>query len=203
MGPPSRLRAGAGKLFLPVTVAAYRSALVEMGNCGQDACPALGEELKQGLGKLGSAALRGALPEMVEQTESGVREQLQGWGRRAATHYRQKTSEVKEILLMMARTAESVGERDLRCAQQITEVTTRLKGIAKLEDLTEIRESIKKSAMDLKTSIDRMSRRRQGGNRQAAGRGHELSDPAGRGRGDRLARCADRGAQPALGGGAD
>jgi hypothetical protein len=32
--------------LLPVTLGAYRSALVEMGNCAQDAGPALGEELK-------------------------------------------------------------------------------------------------------------------------------------------------------------
>ncbi|HEY1210943.1 MAG TPA: hypothetical protein VGE85_16370 [Terracidiphilus sp.] len=38
--------------LLSVTVAAYRSSLVEMGNCGRDACPALGGELKQGLGKV-------------------------------------------------------------------------------------------------------------------------------------------------------
>lgn len=72
-------------------------------------------------------------------------------------YYRQRTSEVKEILLVMARTVESVGERDQRCAQQITEVTTRLQGIANLEDLTEMRESIKRSASELKTSIDRMT----------------------------------------------
>ena len=143
--------------LLPVTVSAYRSALVEMGNCGQDACPALGEELKQSMGRLGMKLCAELTRDRVEETESGVRKELQGWGRRAASHYRQKTSEVKEILLLMAHTAESVGERDQRCAAQITEVTTRLKGIANLEDLTEIRESIKKSATDLKTSIDRMT----------------------------------------------
>jgi diguanylate cyclase (GGDEF)-like protein len=145
------------KALLPLTVAAYRSALVEMGNCGQDACPALGEELKQSLCRLGEKLCAEISRERVEATESGVREQLQGWGRRTAMHYRQQTSEVKEILLVMARTAESVGERDQRCAAQITEVTTQLTGIANLEDLTEIRESIKKSASDLKISIDRMT----------------------------------------------
>jgi diguanylate cyclase (GGDEF)-like protein len=143
--------------LLPVTLGAYRSALVEMGNCAQDACPALGEELKQGLAELREKLCAELSIEIVESTESNVRKQLQGWGRRAAMHHRQQTSEVKELLLVMARTAESVGERDQRCAQQITEVTTRLKGIARLEDLTEIRESIKKSASDLKTSIDRMA----------------------------------------------
>jgi diguanylate cyclase (GGDEF)-like protein len=143
--------------LLPMTVGAYRAALVEMGNCGQDACPALGGELKQGLSKL-EEKLSGKLTcTAVKETETGVREHLQGWGRLTATHYQKQTGEVKEILLMMARTAESVGDRDQRCAAQITEVTTRLKGIANLEDLTEIRESIKQSASELKSSIDRMT----------------------------------------------
>jgi diguanylate cyclase (GGDEF)-like protein len=145
------------RLLLPMAVAAYRSALVEMGNCGLDACPVLGEELKQGLLKLGEGLGAEISSKAVEKTETGVREQLQTWGRRTAQHYRQKTSEVKGILLVMARATESVGERDERCAQQITEVTTRLRGIANLEDLTEIRGAIEKSVSDLKTSIDRMA----------------------------------------------
>jgi diguanylate cyclase (GGDEF)-like protein len=69
----------------------------------------------------------------------------------------QKTGEVKELLLVLARTAESVGERDLRCAQQLNEVTARLNQIAGLDDLTVIRASIVKSASELKCSIDRMT----------------------------------------------
>jgi diguanylate cyclase (GGDEF)-like protein len=143
--------------LLPVTVAAYCSALNEMGNCSLDVCPTLGEELKLSLRMLGERLSTEISLETVEDTESHVREQLQGWGRRTALQNRQQTGEVKEILLVMARTAESVGERDHRCAEQINEVTTRLNGIAKLEDLTEIRESIKKSASDLKTSIERIA----------------------------------------------
>jgi diguanylate cyclase (GGDEF)-like protein len=145
------------RLLLPLAVAAYRSALAEMGNCGLDACPVLGEELKQGLLELGEVLGAEISSEAVEKAEIGVREQLQTWGRRSALHYQQKTCEVKEILLVLARTAESVGERDQCCARQITEVTTRLRGIANLEDLTDIRGAIEKSASDLKTSIDRMT----------------------------------------------
>jgi len=86
-----------------------------------------------------------------------VQQQLQEWGRRTARHYREKAGEVKEILIVMARTAESVGARDQRCAEQIDRVTTRLKKIANLEDLSEIRASIESSAAELKTSIDRMT----------------------------------------------
>jgi diguanylate cyclase (GGDEF)-like protein len=90
-------------------------------------------------------------------TESGVRERLRVWGRDTAKHYQQKAGEVKELLLVMAHTAESVSARDERCAGQMSEVTERLKAIASLEDLTEIRTSIEKSATELKTSIDRMT----------------------------------------------
>jgi diguanylate cyclase (GGDEF)-like protein len=143
--------------LVSVTMAAYCSALSEMGSCSMEACPALGAGLRQSLGKL-EASLSGSVNcKTVEATEKRVQEQLQDWGKRTASHYRQQTGEVKELLIVMARTAESVGERDQRCAGQINEVTTRLQRIASLEDLTQIRASIEKSAGELKTSIDRMA----------------------------------------------
>ena len=95
--------------------------------------------------------------ETVEGAERSVQEQLQDWGQCTARHYLEKTGEVKELLLVLARTAESVGERDQRCAQQLYEVTARLNQIARLDDLTMIRASIVKSASELKCSIDRMA----------------------------------------------
>jgi diguanylate cyclase (GGDEF)-like protein len=142
---------------LSMAMAGYRSSLREMGSCSMDACPGLGKDLKQRLGKIGDSLTPETSLKALEDTEKDVREQLQDWGERAAMHYRQKAMEVKEILIVMARTAESVGDRDLRCAKQINEVTTRLKTIANLEDLSLIRVSIEKSAKELKTSIDRMT----------------------------------------------
>jgi diguanylate cyclase (GGDEF)-like protein len=150
-------KAPEGKALLPVAMAAYRSPLLEMGHCSLDASPAHGPELKQGLCRLEESLSAGVTPEIVEATESSVRQQLQSWGQRTAIHQRQQAGEVKEILLVMSRTAESVGQRDQRCARQINEVTTRLKTIANLEDLTLIRASIEKSASELRTSIDRMT----------------------------------------------
>lgn len=96
-------------------------------------------------------------PDALSAAQSGVREQLQGWAHGAARHYQQKACEVKEMLLAMVRTAESVGTRDERCAGQMSEVTERLKAIASLDDLSQIRASIERSAADLKSSIDRMT----------------------------------------------
>ena len=138
-------------------IAAYRSALSEIGECSLNACPALGNGLRQSLGKLEAGLSVSMSPISVKGTEKKVQEQLQDWGKKTAAHYRKQTGEVKDLLIVMARTAESVGERDQRCAGQMNDVTAQLKTIACLEDLTQIRSSIVKSAAELKTSIDRMT----------------------------------------------
>jgi diguanylate cyclase (GGDEF)-like protein len=95
--------------------------------------------------------------ERLAEAAARAREQMNEWGRATEQHYHKKTDEVKELLLTMARAAESVSARDARCAGQMSEMTGRLNAIASLEDLTEIRASIKISARELKISIDRMT----------------------------------------------
>ena len=157
--PPSPVvvddSAGAG--ILQMTVGAYRSALLEMGSCSVDASPALGEELKLNLIRLGEALSNSPSRGAIESTEKEVCGRLQDWGRRTAHNNRKQAEDVKGLLIVIAHTAESVGERDQRCAGQISEVTCRLEKIASLEDLTEIRASIEKSAAELKTSVERMA----------------------------------------------
>jgi diguanylate cyclase (GGDEF)-like protein len=143
--------------LLPAVVDAYGSALMEMGNSSMEACPGMSDEFKRSLSELKTGLSAKMSPSTLAITDSGVREQIRGWGRGTAKHYQQKACEVKEMLLMMARTAESVGARDQRCAGRMSEVTERLKAIASLDDLTEIRSSIEKSAGELKSSIERMT----------------------------------------------
>ena len=142
---------------LSLAVEAYRSALREMGNCSVEACAVLGPGLKQSLGKLEEKLSLKIDTALLEATQTSARELLQDWGRSTASHYRQKTGEVKDLLIVMARTAESAGECDQRCAAQINLVTAQLESIASLEDLAEIRLSVVKSAADLKASLERMA----------------------------------------------
>jgi diguanylate cyclase len=146
-----------GRGLASAVISAYGSALVEMGSCSLDACPGLGSHLKQRLGALSRNLSWNMSCVELQRTDGEVQEQLRSWGRRTARHYQQKSDEVKELLIVMAKMAESVGTRDQRCAGQISEVTARLSAIASLEDLTEIRASIEKSAAELKTSIERMT----------------------------------------------
>jgi diguanylate cyclase (GGDEF)-like protein len=142
---------------LAATLAAYRSALADMGSCTLEACPAVGQELKQRLTEI-QESLSPPIPSpQLTATGLEVGERLRDWGRRTARHYLDKAREVRELLLVMAQTAESVGARDQRCAAQLHEVTSHLSAIASLDDLTQIRVSIVKSAGELKSSIDRMT----------------------------------------------
>ncbi len=154
--PVAPLGRAEGEL-LPAVVDAYGSTLMEIGNSSLEACPGMGDELKRNLSELKTSLSPAMSLAALATTDSGIRDQIRGWGRGTAKHLQQKACEVKEMLLMMARTAESVGARDQRCAGQMSEVTERLKAIASLDDLTEIRMSIEKSASELKSSIDRMT----------------------------------------------
>lgn len=138
-------------------LSAYGSALVEMGNCSLDACPGLGSELKDRLASLKAGLAVTSDAKALNAAEASVKQELGAWGRQSAKHYQGKAREVKDLLLVMTRTAESLGARDQRCAGQIENVRSRLRDIVSLDDLTQIRESIESSAVELKSSIDRMA----------------------------------------------
>ncbi len=143
--------------LLPLTMAAYAAALEEVGESAPMASPAIGDGLRRSLSKLRAMLSYKMDREKLITTDAAIRAELRNWGKRSTEHNQQKAREVKELLLVMARTAESVGERDQRCAGQIHEVTRRLKEIASLDDITQIRTSIERSAVELKSSIDRMA----------------------------------------------
>ena len=136
---------------------AYRAGLAEMADGGASACPALGAELKKGLTRVDERL--GAQPDLqaVATAKDSLRAVLQGWGQKTAQHYEQKAGEVRDLLLVMARTAESLGHRDDQYAQQLDLVTGQLKSIAKLDDVSKIRISVEESARQLKSSVLRMT----------------------------------------------
>jgi diguanylate cyclase (GGDEF)-like protein len=140
-----------------VTIESYRSALRAMGKSAVQACPAPGQELEAGLAGLEASLSNDPMPKVVKQTEVLVEEQLNRWGSLTAEHLRSKADEVKDLLLMMARTAESVGERDERYASQFTALTADLKAIANLDDLSQVRASLVRKAAELKSCVDQMA----------------------------------------------
>jgi diguanylate cyclase (GGDEF)-like protein len=142
--------------LLSACVEAYCGAISSMGRASMDACPAAAVSLDKTLAAI-VESLAVPSPAVIAAADANVRTEVENWGRSTARHYQQKAAEVKEILLAMVQAAESVTERDERCARHFNSVTANLKGIASLEDISQIRTSIEKSASDLKGSIDRMT----------------------------------------------
>ncbi len=139
------------------TLRAYRAALEAMGNSGVQACPPAGAQLQLGLWNLQRQLGDQATPHLVQETEGLVAAELQQWGVRSAEYYKGKTEEFKEIMIIMAHTAEAVGDRDQRYSTQFTEFTTRLQTLASMDDLTRIRASLVSSANELQAGVNQMA----------------------------------------------
>jgi diguanylate cyclase (GGDEF)-like protein len=136
---------------------AYRAGLAEMGECGAHACPGLAPELTRGLTRIEEGLGEHPGIPAITMTRDALSELLQTWGQKTEQYYLQKAAEVKDLLLVMARTAESMGRKDNQYAQQFDSVTAQLESIAQLEDISKIRTSVEESARQLKSSLARMT----------------------------------------------
>ncbi len=142
--------------LLAATSKAYRSALTAAGTSAVQACPPVGGDFQQNLAGI-EKRLEGAITvAAVQEAAREVGEQFELWEDRTKAFYQARTTEVKELLTMLARTAESVGERDHHYTAQFGQFTSRLKTISSLEDLTKVRASLVKEALELKSYVDKM-----------------------------------------------
>jgi diguanylate cyclase (GGDEF)-like protein len=137
-------------------VQAYRLTIASMGANGARACPAVASDLQAALANLQKHLNENPSPKLVQAAERSL-EQLNVWGGHAAEYCKSKTGEVKELLIALARTAESMGHRDQRYSGQMLEFTRQLEAIADLEDLGQVRESLVRKATELKGCVDQMA----------------------------------------------
>jgi diguanylate cyclase (GGDEF)-like protein len=135
---------------------AYRSTLLSMAESGARACPASGAELQRNLTNLSESLLGEITAPLLAETGKQASEQLQHWGDRTAEYLKARTAEVKELLIVLAGTAESVGERDQKYTDHFNQFTTRLRTISNLEDLTQVRASLVEQATELKSYVQQM-----------------------------------------------
>jgi len=142
--------------LLAAVLKSYRCALLAMGDSGARSCPAVGCELQHNLAGLESRLRANLTPSLIQTTEDQVEEHLQQWAGHTANYFKARTNGVKELLIVLARTAESVGERDQRYANHFSQFTSRLQAIADLEDLTQVRASLVQRATELRAYVDRM-----------------------------------------------
>jgi len=143
--------------LFPALLMAYRAALLDMGKSSVQACATIGDEMKHSLAGFEATLAGNLTPALIAQIQSNVEKELSKWGGRTSDYFKAKASEVKELLIVLAKTAESVGERDHRYATRFTELTTQLRTIANLEDIAQVRSSLVQRANELKSYVDQMA----------------------------------------------
>ena len=147
--------------LLKSTLDSYRAAVAATSTFGAQASPCLGAEFAQSLAVLGQRLDEAPTAEAVAETQKLFETELEQAGARAAGYLTQKASEVKELIVVIASTAEAMGERDHRYCQQFNDFSARLQTIANLDDLTKIRLSLVQSAQELKSYVDKMANETQ------------------------------------------
>jgi diguanylate cyclase (GGDEF)-like protein len=125
------------------------------------ACPQVGNTLRQNLLHLQAALSAESTPDLLHQTGQKVEAEIAQWGCGAADYFKQRAGEVKEVMMILANTAELTGERDRRYSRQFQEFTGRLQAMSDLHDLVLIRDSLVKSAIDLRSCTEAMAEESQ------------------------------------------
>src|ERR1700678_3399447 len=121
-----------GEDLFQATLDSYRSVLKAMGESGVQACPAVGSTLRQNLHRLQAALSAESTPGFLQETGQKVEAELTQWGCGAADYFKKRAGELKEIMMILARTADLTGERDQRYSGQFEEFTGRLEAMADL-----------------------------------------------------------------------
>lgn len=143
------------------TMESFRSILIAIGKCAVQVAPGLGLDLERNLRAFERRLSVNYSSDSIKKTEQQVEIQLQEWGARTSEHFKARATEVKELLLALAKTAESVGSRDQGYSSRFKDLTGRLEKIADLNDLTQIRSTLVSRVAELKSSVDQMTRENQ------------------------------------------
>ena len=186
-----------GEELFRETLNSYRAALNAIGESGVQACPPVGSTLRQNLLRLEAAIATTSNASLLQETGQKVEAEIAQWGSGAADYFKERAGEVKELMLILARAAELTGERDRRYSHQFQEFTGRLEAMADLHDLAVIRDSLMKSALDLRSWVEAMAEESQKSVARLRGGRGGVSGPPGRRRTARITGPADGAIQPA------
>jgi diguanylate cyclase (GGDEF)-like protein len=143
---------------LKAALASYRAALQAVSEAGAEAFPPAANDLKQRLLNLSERLATKPGPTLMIETEERLKEELKAWGKQAGDCYQEKTDEMKDLMLLVARAASDVGDRDRRYADKFGDLANRLQTAAKLNDLTAMRHSMTQNATDLTSCVANMSK---------------------------------------------
>lgn len=137
-------------------LAAFRAALIAMGECGQRAVPSVTTGLSRKLTDITSGLRQAPDRDDLDQASRQVQTELSAWAECALLHHNENEREIKEIMGVVARAADAIGTKDAKYSTEIGSLTGKMRSIADLKDLAAIRSSIIDSAALLKNCVEKM-----------------------------------------------
>jgi len=139
----------------------YRAILLAMGRSAIHGCPAVGQSLDVDLRKIADRLSADLPADILNQMEAEVEARLQKWGARTEQHLKHRAEDAKQLMIVLAETAEAVGGRDEKHADRLRNLTDKLQKIGDLEDLSEIRASLVENVAELKLSVEHITQQSQ------------------------------------------
>lgn len=137
---------------------AYRSLLLGVAESSHRAVPDLGRDLAQKLAVLDEGLTGEVAAEKLAKTNEGVIAELAQWAGEANDRHQDNERQLKEVIAVMTRAIESVGERDERYAREVADLTARLRSITEITSLSAIRKCIVESANGLTECVERIAK---------------------------------------------
>lgn len=136
---------------------AYAGTLHVVGESAARVGPSTDDAFEQHIGVLARQMTEANTPADIDTAGAQVRDALQAWATTAAEDLRRKTADVKELLVALADTAANVAASDAEHVVRFDGLTARLRQIATLDDVRELRSAVLDSATELRASVEVMS----------------------------------------------
>lgn len=135
----------------------YRDAMVAFGENAKRAVPAALGDMQRNLLELNKSLSAPPEGAVTSRARERLREELTAWSDRAVRLQEENEREIKEIMSGVTRAAEIIGKRDEKYGREISDITTRFRSIAGLNELAPIRRSIVETTTALQTCMERMA----------------------------------------------
>jgi diguanylate cyclase (GGDEF)-like protein len=139
----------------------YRTAILAFGaNAERDGSPH-GTEIRKQLERLSKLLGARLTPDCVKETIAKVTFFLDQWGAAIAKDSRAQADETRQLLILLATTAQTVGSSDQAYATRFTALSENLEQVAAIDDLTQLRAAVVQHLTELKTVANQMAEKSQ------------------------------------------
>ncbi len=132
--------------------------LTVTADCNAEMCTQSAGDLAASLRVIEQSISVDSRPAELVSAQQNAERHISAWKDRTQDYLRQKAAEMKDLMMIVARTAEVVAAQDQTHNKDLKGLTERLKSIAELEDITRLRSCLVASVEEMSRTVEQMSR---------------------------------------------